>query len=76
MSSNKSWEPRIDSEGPFNPFAPVDGDKGPYAGSPQLRNPEEDTGPLQGSKDISDTDSLEDVIADSHTHLQSDADEA
>jgi hypothetical protein len=31
---------------------------------PKLRNPEEDTTPLQGSKDLSDADSLEDVIAD------------
>jgi hypothetical protein len=76
MSSNKVWEPKIDSEGPFNPFSPVDGDKGPFAGSPQLRNPEEDTGPLQGSKDISDTDSLEDVIVGAHEHQQSGAGEA
>ncbi|HEY0340354.1 MAG TPA: hypothetical protein VGC34_06085 [Steroidobacteraceae bacterium] len=66
----------MDSEGPFNPFSPVDAATGPFAGSPQLRNPEEDTGPLQGSKDLSDTDSLEDVIADSHGHRQLGADEA
>jgi hypothetical protein len=30
----------------------------------KLRDPEQDTAPLQGTKDISDADSLEDVRAD------------
>lgn len=66
MSTRKPWEPKIKRESEFNPFASVDGDKGPFAQTPQLRNPEEDTSPLQGSKDLSDADSLEDVVADAY----------
>jgi hypothetical protein len=29
--------------------------------SPEVRDPEEDTGPLQGTKDRSDDDSMEDI---------------
>ena len=62
MSSQKPWTPNIDSPTLLNPFTAPDGDKGPS--EPQLRDPAHDTAPLQGTKDISDADSLGDVIAD------------
>jgi hypothetical protein len=62
MSVHKPWSPKIDSQPIFNPFAPPDGDR---TTTPKLRDPQEDTAPLQGTKDVSDADSLQDVIADS-----------
>jgi len=54
----------MDREPEFNPFGTVIDDNNSLSNPPKLRNPEEDTTPLQGSKDLSDADSLEDVIAD------------
>jgi len=62
MSSHKPWSPDIDGSSPLHPFAPADG--GTNRSTLKLRDPEEDTAPLQGTKDISDADSLEDVVAD------------
>lgn len=62
MSSHKPWSPDMDGPTPLHPFAPAEGDKG--RGTLRLRDPEQDTAPLQGTRDISDKDSLEDVIAD------------
>ncbi len=64
MSKRKPWSPRIDSQPVFNPFTPADGDRSKDV--PKLREPNEDTAPLQGTTDFSDADSLEDVIADAH----------
>jgi hypothetical protein len=67
MSSRKPpWEPKIERAREFNPFAKVDADKGPFTEKRDLERPEEDTAPLQGSKDLSDNDSLQDVIADAY----------
>jgi hypothetical protein len=62
MCPQKPWSPKIDGQPLFNPFAPPDGDR---STPPKLREPQEDTAPLQGTKDVSDADSLQDVIADS-----------
>jgi hypothetical protein len=64
MSAHEPWRPKIDREPEFNPFGTVIDDNNSLSNPPKLRNPEEDTTPLQGTKDLSDADSLEDVIAD------------
>lgn len=66
MPSRKSWEPKIERDREFNPFAKVDADKGPVTETQDLESPQEDTAPLQGSNDLSDADSLQDVIADAY----------
>ena len=58
------WKPRIDLEPEFNPFGTVIDSNNSLSNPPKLRNAEEDTAPLQGTKDLSDADSLEDVKAD------------
>ncbi|HVW67697.1 MAG TPA: hypothetical protein VHB68_01925 [Steroidobacteraceae bacterium] len=64
MTSRKPpWEPKIERAREFNPFTKVDADKTPFKETRDLGQLEEDTAPLQGSKDLSDKDSLEDVIA-------------
>lgn len=70
MSSRKPpWEPRIERAREFNPFAKVDADKGSFTEARGLVSPE-DTTPLQGSKDLSDQDSLQDVVADAYQQQQ------
>jgi hypothetical protein len=62
MSDTKPWYPNLEQAKEFTDH------KNPSVGNdPPLRVPlaTEDTAPLQGSKDLSDEDSLEDVIADS-----------
>lgn len=67
MSSDKPWSPDIDSQPLLHPFASPDGDKSRR--TLKLDDPEQDTAPLQGTKDISDADSLEDVIADAESKV-------
>ena len=62
MSSHKPWSPDMEGEPLLHPFGAPEGDKS--RGTLKLRDPEQDTAPLQGTKDISDADSLEDVRAD------------
>ena len=62
MSSHKPWTPDIDGEPLLHPFGSPDGDRS--RPTLKLRDPEQDTAPLQGTKDVSDADSLEDVRAD------------
>jgi hypothetical protein len=62
MSDRKPWEPSLETPEDANPFANRTQGEGRF--TKKVRDPEEDTSPLQGSKDISDDDSLEDVIAD------------
>jgi hypothetical protein len=59
-AAKQPWRPRIDDgrEG-LNSFAHVDPDGASPLASPQLRDANEDTAPLQGSKDRSDEDSLD-----------------
>jgi hypothetical protein len=63
MSEGKPWYPTLETPELFSEHG------NPALGnSPPLRIPlaTEDTAPLQGSKDLSDADSLEDVIAASY----------
>jgi hypothetical protein len=62
MSDRKPWEPSLDTPEDTNPFANRTQGEGKFTKT--VRDPEEDTSPLEGSKDISDEDSLIDVIAD------------
>jgi hypothetical protein len=62
MSERKPWQPRLDTEPEVNPFANRTQGEGTF--NNKVRDPNEDTVPLQGSQDISDDDSLTDVIAD------------
>lgn len=56
-----AWRPRIERAAEFNPFEALGGDEY-LLNAPRLRS-REDTAPLQGTRDLSDADSLEDVIA-------------
>jgi hypothetical protein len=65
MNSRKPWQPKMDdTERTLNPSASPVSDREGILDTPQIRDPAEDSAPLQGSKDLSDDDSLEDVIAD------------
>lgn len=64
MSEKKTWQPHIDSEQPFNASPNVLDRPDPHA--LDIHDAEEDTAPLQGTHDLSDPDSLEDVIADAY----------
>jgi hypothetical protein len=62
MADRKPWQPSLDTEQEANPFANrTQGDR-PFKN--KIRDPETDTAPLEGSKDISDDDSLLDVVAE------------
>lgn len=63
-SPREPWTPRVDELQEFNPFSSTGPDGDALLHSPKIRDPEKDTAPLQGSKDLSDSDSLNDVIAD------------
>jgi hypothetical protein len=74
-SPRKPWQPRIDSERELNPFENGTSERDALLDTPQIDEPEEDSSPLQGTKDLSDEDSLDDVIADqdedeAHTERQ------
>jgi hypothetical protein len=62
MTSRKPWQPKIESDPPLNPFAHDAPGSDGLNGSPQIEDPEEDSAPLQGGRDLPDEDSLEDVI--------------
>jgi len=62
MAERKPWQPSLDTEPDANPFANRTQGEGSFV--KKVRDPNEDTAPPQGSKDISDDDSLIDVIAD------------
>jgi hypothetical protein len=64
MSPRKPWQPRVESEPEFNPFENDTSERGALLDTPQINDPDEDSAPLEGSKDLSDEDSLDDVIAD------------
>jgi hypothetical protein len=63
MTDRKPWQPHLDSEPEANPFANRTQGDGRFVN--KIRDATQDTAPLQGSKDLSDEDSLDDVIADS-----------
>jgi hypothetical protein len=56
---HEAWQPRVQKDPPFNAFE-SDAARSPDARSPSstIRDPENDTAPLQGERDISDPDSL------------------
>lgn len=58
----RAWRPRIDRPVEFNPFEALGSDD--YLRNPPRLRRRDDTAPLQGTKDVSDSDSLEDVIAE------------
>jgi len=57
----EAWRPRIDSERVLHGFQNETPEADSILESPEVRDPEEDTGPLQGTKDRSDDDSMEDI---------------
>jgi hypothetical protein len=62
MSGDKPWSPNLGKSNVFRDHTnPALGDDPPS----RIPLATEDTAPLQGSKDLSDEDSLEDVIAES-----------
>jgi hypothetical protein len=76
MKGDKPWSPTLDNAKEFSDLAnrahgniPADSDRPVRV--PPLAS--EDTAPLRGSKDVSDSDSLEDVIADSYDDIPPDA---
>jgi hypothetical protein len=65
MAPRKPWRPTVDSsQKELNPFANPVSDREGVLDTPDLVDAAEDSAPLQGSKDLSDEDSLVDVIAE------------
>jgi|HubBroStandDraft_3_1064219.scaffolds.fasta_scaffold269894_2 hypothetical protein len=64
MSPRKPWQPRVESDPELNPFSNDAPGSDGLNKTPEIEDPEEDSAPLQGSRDLSDEDSLDDVIAD------------
>jgi hypothetical protein len=62
--ASKVWRPRIEGRPLFNAEPSVVDRPDPMA--TEVRDTEEDTAPLQGTHDVSDEDSPEDVIADAY----------
>jgi len=62
MSDPKPWQPSLETESELNAFANRTQGEGTFKN--KVRDPEEDTAPLEGSKDLSDDDSLVDVVAE------------
>jgi len=58
---DEAWRPRVDSERVLHGFANETPEADSILESPQVRDPDKDTAPLQGSKDRSDDDSMEDI---------------
>ena len=56
---DEAWRPRVESERELHGFEGKTPEADSILESPQIRDPEEDTAPLQGTNDRSDDDSLE-----------------
>jgi hypothetical protein len=56
---HEAWQPRVQKDPPFHAFE-SDAARSPDARAPSstIRDPKQDTAPLQGEGDISDNDSL------------------
>ncbi len=54
-----AWTPRIERERDLHGFKGNTPEADSILESPQIRNPEEDTAPLEGTRDRSDEDSLD-----------------
>jgi len=65
MTTRKPWQPTVEGEPELNPFNHHTADRDELLNAPEISDAEEDSSPLQGSKDLSDADSLVDVISDS-----------
>jgi hypothetical protein len=65
MAPRKPWQPKVEVESELNPFVNRTAERDGLLDTPEVSDPEEDSSPLEGSKDLSDEDSLVDVIADS-----------
>ncbi|HEX4377437.1 MAG TPA: hypothetical protein VHZ99_09840 [Steroidobacteraceae bacterium] len=63
MAERKPWQPKGDNQKELNPF--VNAHSEDRLDNDEINDPAVDSAPLQGSRDLSDEDSLEDVIADS-----------
>jgi hypothetical protein len=66
MIDDKPWEPTLENAKEFSNLANEQHGNNPPSRDKPLKIPPratEDTAPLRGSKDLSDQDSLEDVIA-------------
>jgi|GEM_PF-2113702 len=71
MSRRRAWRPKVDTQPEFNPFGSVESGKDSLNHTPPLRDANEDTAPLEGSMDLSDEDSLQDVIAGQYSDKSS-----
>jgi hypothetical protein len=58
---DEAWRPRVDRERVLHGFTNETPEADSILESPQVRDPDDDTAPLQGSKDRSDEDSMEDI---------------
>jgi hypothetical protein len=56
---DEAWMPRIERERDLHGFKGNTPEADSILESPQIRNPEEDTAPLEGTRDRSDEDSLD-----------------
>jgi hypothetical protein len=64
VMAKKAWRPRIEGRPLFNAEPNVLDRHDPM--DTEVRDTDESTAPLQGTHDVSDADSLEDVIADAY----------
>ena len=74
MSNDKPWSPTLENAKEFSELSNEAHGNSPPVRTPPVRVPplaSEDTAPLRGSRDLSDPDSLEDVIADSYDDNES-----
>ena len=62
MAQRKPWRPRVDNQTELNPFV---NSTSAERDDDEINDPAEDSAPLQGTHDLSDDDSLDDVISDS-----------
>ena len=56
---DEAWRPRVENQRELHGFEGKTPEADSILESPQIRDPEEDTAPLQGTNDRSDDDSLE-----------------
>lgn len=63
MAAREPWRPHMEPDREFNPYSATGDESDARARPDAIQDPAEDTAPLQGSKDLTDEDSLDDVIA-------------
>jgi hypothetical protein len=57
MAQQKPWQPKVDGQPELNPF--VNSTSETRLDNDEIKDAEEDSAPLQGTRDLSDEDSLE-----------------